>query len=358
MNIKIANYANNTSWHREYWKEHRLLFFVVISYSAVSLTLFPLDNHEYTDFIYYFSGLFELSLISAVILLCTLIVYRVCINIHAGFSYLPILMRELYNNYIKPERFFGGLTTMLLVPLFITSYTNLKISIPLFTNFLFDVDLYKIEKILHGGFYPWEFFLPLINHEVFTVMIDRFYFYGWSIIWIGTCSWMSWSRNRHLRSRFFMGFLTTWCLLGTILAYLLSSAGPCYLSRLNLPASPYQELFLKLDTIDSSASLTSKSGQDYLWSVYESGEFKAGCGISAMPSIHIALATLCTLCVFSISRVLGILFCILTFILLIGSVILGWHYAIDGYVSIILTVIIWITTKRFADRTLLEDKPS
>jgi membrane-associated phospholipid phosphatase len=37
-------------------------------------------------------------------------------------------------------------------------------------------------------------------------------------------------------------------------------------------------------------------------------------------------------------------------ILQIGSIILGWHYAVDGYAGLILACAIWLTVKRYVPK--------
>ena len=64
-------------------------------------------------------------------------------------------------------------------------------------------------------------------------------------------------------------------------------------------------------------------------------------GISAMPSIHVAMAVVFALLGMRVNCWLGIVLIAYAVIIQIGSVILGWHYAIDGYVSIILTILLW-----------------
>jgi hypothetical protein len=44
---------------------------------------------------------------------------------------------------------------------------------------------------------------------------------------------------------------------------------------------------------------------------------------------------------FAIHRQLGILLGLFAAFILIGSVLLGWHYAVDGYVAIAMTWVIW-----------------
>jgi hypothetical protein len=71
------------------------------------------------------------------------------------------------------------------------------------------------------------------------------------------------------------------------------------------------------------------------------GTYDFGSGISAMPSIHVSAAVLFALLGWRVDRRLGIGFTIFAIVIMIGSVHLAWHYAIDGYLSAALTLVIW-----------------
>jgi membrane-associated phospholipid phosphatase len=57
--------------------------------------------------------------------------------------------------------------------------------------------------------------------------------------------------------------------------------------------------------------------------------------------MHIAIAFLLVLYVARFSRILGAIFLAYCAMMMISSVYLGWHYAIDGYVAISVTWLIW-----------------
>jgi len=62
---------------------------------------------------------------------------------------------------------------------------------------------------------------------------------------------------------------------------------------------------------------------------------------TAMPSMHVAVVTLNALMLSHINRYVGALGWLYAAIILLTSVYLGWHYAIDGYVSIAGVSGIW-----------------
>ena len=93
--------------------------------------------------------------------------------------------------------------------------------------------------------------------------------------------------------------------------------------------------------IDAQWSLTSQMAQDALWSSLLRHGVGFGSGISAMPSVHVGTALLAVLFARHHSRLAmagagAFLICIA-----IGSVVLGWHYAVDAYAAMLLTIPIW-----------------
>ena len=65
-------------------------------------------------------------------------------------------------------------------------------------------------------------------------------------------------------------------------------------------------------------------------------------GISAFPSMHNASAMLFALALSKCSRGLGYVFFAYVVVIFLGSVHLGWHYAIDGYAGIIIGYLGWV----------------
>jgi hypothetical protein len=70
-----------------------------------------------------------------------------------------------------------------------------------------------------------------------------------------------------------------------------------------------------------------------------------------MPSLHNAIAVLYALAAFRIGRLLGWFMTGYAVIIFIGSVHLGWHYAVDGIVSAAAMVLIWRWVDRWCIRS-------
>ena len=59
---------------------------------------------------------------------------------------------------------------------------------------------------------------------------------------------------------------------------------------------------------------------------------------------------------FRINRVLGCFFTVYLLVIMVGSVHIGWHYAVDGYVAIATTLILWKIVGCFFPQDEMETK--
>jgi hypothetical protein len=141
--------------------------------------------------------------------------------------------------------------------------------------------------------------------------------------------------------QFFLTFVASWALLGNVAATLFSSVGPCYYGRVTGLVDPFQPLMDYLWAVNESLPVWSLGVQEMLWETNEKGGIGFGSGISAMPSMHVSVVFLLALVGWRTSRPHGIGFTLFALLIVIGSVHLGWHYAIDDYAAIIGTWLIW-----------------
>jgi membrane-associated phospholipid phosphatase len=77
-----------------------------------------------------------------------------------------------------------------------------------------------------------------------------------------------------------------------------------------------------------------------LWNGY-TGASSGSIGISAFPSLHVATAVLFALYASRRWGRIGLALWAFAATILVGSVVLGWHYAVDGYAGALLSVLIW-----------------
>jgi hypothetical protein len=199
------------------------------------------------------------------------------------------------------------------------------------------------DRLLHGGVDPWVLLQPVLGHPPVTFVIS-FVYQGWVFVMYGVLLWQAFSSGRpRLRMHFLLTFLLLWALLGTLLATCLASAGPCYYGRVTDGADPFAPLLTYLSGVAGDYRIPALTVQEDLWAAYVSQGLVPGAGISAMPSMHVASSVLFALVGWHSDRRLGVVLWAFAAVIMLGSVHLGWHYAVDGYISIVLTLLLWRT---------------
>jgi hypothetical protein len=254
---------------------------------------------------------------------------------------LEYVWRDFTANPVVHRQLASGMPLVIFVPLFLSVFASLKVLIPVLNPFSWDASFALWDRVVHGGVEPWRILQPIVGHPIITFAIDLLY-RSWFYVLQLVCIWQAFSVKRpQLRMQFFLSFFLVWVVLGNLGATLLASAGPCFYDVAVGAAGPYQPLMDYLHQAGTQFSLWALEIQKMLWHGYLNPEVSITRGISAMPSIHVAMAFLMTLLGWQIRRGLGILLTAYLGVIMIGSVHLGWHYALDGYAGIAGTYAIW-----------------
>ena len=262
---------------------------------------------------------------------------------------LLTIIRE-FRSLVTLERFAGATPILLIYPFFTSTFTAMKSAIPHINPYSWDARLSAFSEAVHGGYLPWQLLQPVFGHPLVTRALDIVYV-SWFVVLYGVLLWQIFSqRDERLRSQFIATFMLAWIVLGTLGATLLSSAGPCYYGLVTGLPDPYAPLMGYLREVSQTHRLFALQAQDYLWAGYQQRQAGFGDGISAMPSMHLSMATLFALVGWRSSRRLGAIFTAYGLVLFIGSIELGWHYAADGYVAILGTSLIWQIVGRLQRR--------
>jgi hypothetical protein len=202
------------------------------------------------------------------------------------------------------------------------------------------------DRALHGGVHPWEWLQYLFGHPILTAALNVAY-HLWFFILLATIYWLAFAlEHRRLRMQFMLSFVLSWILLGNVTAILISSVGPCFYAHVVPGPDPYAGLMLYLGSADRQMPVLALHVQHALWNDYAHGIGSTALSISAMPSMHVGSATLLALFGWRLNRAAGIALTIFAVLIMLGSVHLGWHYAIDGYVAALGTTLIWFITGR------------
>jgi membrane-associated phospholipid phosphatase len=243
-----------------------------------------------------------------------------------------------------------ALPVFVLFPLFASTFTYFKAAIPLLHPFAWDARLAAWDEALHGGHAAWEWLQPIFGYPYATAVINVFY-HLWFFVTYGVLVWQALSLGRpRLRMQYLLTTLLLWSLVGNLAATALSSAGPVYFGRVTGLADPFAPLMAYLHQANDVVPVMALQVQDMLWQAYSGNGADIGAGISAMPSLHVATTFSYALLGFAVRRWLGILLAGFAALIMIGSVHLGWHYALDGYAGILCTVLIWRAVGWVLDR--------
>ncbi len=251
------------------------------------------------------------------------------------------ILDDLRTRYLTAERLSTALPLLILMPLFISTFTFFKVMIPVINPYSWDATLMALDRALLGGLHPWQALQPLLGYPLVTTIINTVYNL-WFFVMFAIVFWQTFSlANRRLRMRFFLTFVLTWGLLGSLLATALSSAGPVYFARVTGGEDVFLPLMDYLRQVDQTYPVLALAVQEFLWQGYLAGDQAMGSGISAMPSMHMSSAFLFALLGWRTNRVLGWALTVFAAFIFLGSIHLGWHYALDSYVSIPATWAVW-----------------
>jgi PAP2 superfamily len=232
--------------------------------------------------------------------------------------------------------------TFIAASLFLSAFSAAKQAIPALHPFTWDATLSAWDSQLDGGRPLWRRLQPLLGRPDITVSLDWFYHRAWTTLVMAAFAWTAFMRPSPLRRRYLFAFTAAFLVVGNWLALALSSAGPAYFDAVTSGSrDPYAGLLAYLRSVNAQSPLLSVRGEDVLWYAYSHRLEAFGAGISAMPSIHVATATLMALCGFAISRRLGWAMTATAVLVFAASVDLGWHYAVDGYLGAAIAILLW-----------------
>jgi hypothetical protein len=205
----------------------------------------------------------------------------------------------------------------------------------------------ELDKALFFGTDPWR-----ITHSLpspwTTLFLDRQY-HVWALpMFYSVVACAFFRRAAELRIRYMLAYSLCWIVIASFMAYLLPAAGPCFEGSLFRDPGSFGRFMGVLQSEQSRLGQTypgfhlkTFETRDYLLALQTRNEIGPGGGISAMPSMHVALSALFAAAGFRLGRVWGWIATLFGVLIFIGSVHLGWHYAIDGIVGAAAALGLW-----------------
>jgi hypothetical protein len=220
-------------------------------------------------------------------------------------------------------------------------YGAIKLLVPLYHPVLYDRQLWDLEQRMFGGYAPVVFVTNIFSNPRVLSFFDwsyaRVFFASLAIAFTFFMSHPS----RRVRVAFADGNAALW-ILGAWLYLLFPTVGPAY---------AFPELWIPIrESIPVTNLLHMRLMANYrnvlLLGRGISAPLTFIFGVAAFPSLHVAFQTF----VFIWMRRLWIsgqvLFGLFALLILIGSMITGWHYLLDGLAGIVMAIICYAIPAR------------
>ncbi|MGE5092529.1 MAG: phosphatase PAP2 family protein [Bacillota bacterium] len=314
------------------WREHRWAF-LIVCLSAASLRVLdhtvapglvgPLDG--------WWTGVFLVELVPVVVV-PVLVWQRLVLRRPWG------VMTSA--GPAAPVRLLGLALTLLLTRSAVINAVSWKAGLPLLHPFAFDALLAGLDHALHHTD-PWRL-LRFLTRPRALRLVDAFYAAWYIAFFLVVVAW-GWARPSAQRRRFLTAMMLTW-IVGSVLSVLVASAGPVYYNRVTGEPGPYLELIRRLHALPLAATRL----QAQLWDAYVHPGVTFAKGIAAFPSLHVAMPALYAMSTPPRWHLTRWLWWGFTAVTLFASVVLGWHYAVDGYAGILLAAGCWWVTGHLA----------
>lgn len=237
---------------------------------------------------------------------------------------------------LSPVFFFEFAAAMIAVHATIMVFVNLKQYIPAVNEMLYDSPLWRLDAWLHFGIDPAVVATELAAEHGLLPWLDRAYVLYYPAQVVVPLLFLLAVKLRPRRGRFFFAYCLIW-MLGGMMYFAWPSLGPVYYrpSRFVwLDQAPYAQYLQDLLMRDYVRFRTDPAY--YTVKLYQ--------GVAALPSLHVGVLVL-----FAIAsrpwRPVAVALWALTAVTFVGSLALGWHYAIDGYAGAALACLAWWTAR-------------
>jgi hypothetical protein len=216
------------------------------------------------------------------------------------------------------------------------SYSWLKVFVPHLNGWITDPLLAVLDFRIHFGINPNRFLIELFPSPALWHFLDVCY--AQFLLTMGVAfAWFGSALSRRDRVRFAAGFALLW-IVGAWLYVAAPSLGPCYFfpedyaavrPEMPLQAQTQRLLLVQYDAVTKGSVALGTIG------------LNAAFGIGAMPSLHVAGQAFVAFFARRRNPRLAFLFGLFSALTFAGSLISGWHYAVDGYAGILLAFAAW-----------------
>lgn len=231
---------------------------------------------------------------------------------------------------------------------FMPAFSAMKSAIPLFNPFGWDHALIAADHAVFGTD-AWRILHPLLGFPIITSALSLAYVLWFFLIYAGSLYFCFLAHDRRIRARYFITYYAIWIVCGVCLAVLLSSVGPCFVAPL-LGDHRFDAQMTYLQAANELYPVWALREKNFLLAAQTHANHGLGAGISAMPSMHVAMALLFAIAVSKTSRAASIAAFAFFVTIEVASIHLGFHYAADGFLADAVTLAIWALAGPLARR--------
>ena len=239
---------------------------------------------------------------------------------------------------------YAGLPMMAVAIVLLPYFSKMKSAIPLFNDYTWDARFIAWDRAIFFGHDAWEVLQPVLGYPVVTAFLALLYHLWFLLLYPGVMFFAFAKIDSQVRRQFFLSYVISWTLIGGALATMLASVGPVFIGPM-FGDPTFDAQMAYLNAANEQVPVMTLRVQGMLLEWYANAEDGLGSGITAMPSMHCAIAFLYWIAMRRISKPWGAFFAVFFFITWISSVHLAYHYAVDGLVSLLAVAAIWAASQ-------------
>ena len=232
-------------------------------------------------------------------------------------------------------------------PIFMAAFVALKSAATMTLPYNWDRFLTDLDYNMFGVD-PWVPLHIALNNGIIPGMLEYAYV-GWQLLLPATMAFVAiWMKPKDVIV-FYSAMFMTWIVAGVFAAALMHSAGPVFAYIFD------DELGSRFEPLSTSL-LYAMDPDSHILNVHKllalsvgDLEVGRGGGISAMPSVHVAVTIIFLLAVWH-RRYWRVAAALYAAVIWLGSVYFGYHYVTDGPLAAVIAVACWFASKEAIDR--------